>query len=224
MLQRRTDSRDVDVSLKIVPAQLVSQKVLFVQTTKTNGKWYDITLAEGEADIIIVPDRENVGSDLINGASTSQTDLQALIEGKAEIDQPNSIDKMYVAMVPNGLYSITANYNGETIFGPYPRIYPYTEYEVNDIGAGNTGVAQPGYLTLADISGVQTIANRCLDDGMVIDTTIKYCIKFISHEVLRPTGVFIINNRRFACEKLEYQITAKGVSPLVTGYFYLIDS
>ena len=48
-------------------------------------------------------------------------------------------------------------------------------------------------------------------------------IKFISNEVLKPTRAFLIHGQRFACEKLEYNITSKGVSPLVTGYFYKLD-
>ncbi len=40
---------------------------------------------------------------------------------------------------------------------------------------------------------------------------------------MKPTRAFLIHGQRFACEKLEYNITAKGVSPLVTGYFYKLD-
>ncbi|MBO4722065.1 MAG: hypothetical protein J5629_03935 [Muribaculaceae bacterium] len=224
-LKRKPDTSNIDVELKIVPAQLVEQKVLFVETTKSGNKWYDTTVGEGSVNIIIVQDRENVGSDLINGATNDNTDLQALIEGEETVEKGSSIDKMYVAMVPDGLYSVTAKRYGTntTIFGPYPRIYAYPRYLVNNVGAGNSDVDQNGYISLADLGNIQTIANQCLDDGRVIDTTVKYCIKFISNEVLRSTGLFIINNKKYACEKLEYSITAKGVSPLVTGYFYRID-
>lgn len=224
MLQRNKDKRDVDVKLKIVPAQVVTQKVPFVQTTKDGNKWFDQMLAEGEVEVLIIQDRDNVGSDLINGASSIQTDIQALIEGEQTVDQASAVDKLYVAMVPDGLYSVTAqDDNGNTLSGPYPRIYPYPQYLVNNVSAGETGVSQPGYITLTDINGKQTIANQCLEDGRTIDTTVKYCIKFISHEVLKPTRAFLIHGQRFACEKLEYNISAKGVSPLVTGYFYKLD-
>lgn len=219
-LKRKEETSDIDIELKIVPAQLAEQKVLFVETTKRDGKWFDTVVGEGFVDVIIVEDRENVGADLIGGVTSDSTDLQALIEGEATVEKGTTIDKMFVAMVPDGLYSVVAKRGNETIFGPYPRIYPYTRYLVNDIGAGIEDVLQPGYISLADLSNAQTIANQCLDDGQVIDTTVKYCIKFISREVLRASGAFIINNQRFACEKLEYSITAAGVSPLVTGYFY----
>ncbi len=223
-LKRKNDSSNIDVELKIVPAQLVEQKVPFVETTKVNGKWYDQTVAEDTVNVIIVEDRDNVGDDLINGAASDTTDLQALIEGDSTIEKSSSVDKMFVALVPSSLNSVVAQKGkSSTVYGPYPRIYAYPQYLVNNVGAGNVDPTQPAYISLADISGVQTIANQCLDDGKVIDTTSKYCIKFISQKVLKATGAFIINHKRFACEKLEYNITAKGVSPLVTGYFYKLD-
>ena len=223
-LKRKNDSSNIDVELKIVPAQLVEQKVPFVETTKVNGKWYDQTVAEDTVNVIIVEDRDNVGDDLINGAASDTTDLQALIEGDSTIEKSSSVDKMFVALVPSSLNSVVAQKGkSSTVYGPYPRIYAYPQYLVNNVGAGNADPIQPAYISLADISGVQTIANQCLDDGKVIDTTSKYCIKFISQKVLKATGAFIINHKRYACEKLEYNITAKGVSPLVTGYFYKLD-
>ncbi len=220
-LKRKADSSNIDVELKIVPAQMVEQKVLFVETTKSGNKWYDWTVGEGTANVIIIEDRENVGSDLINGATQQNTDLQALIEGEESVDQSSAIDKMYVALVPESIGNISAN--GTQISGSYPKLYPYTRYIITQLAAANADPNQSAYISLADLSGVQTIANQCLDDGQVIDTTVKYCIKFISNQVLKASGAFIINNKRYACEKLEYSITAKGVSPLVTGYFYRLN-
>lgn len=223
-LKRKHDTSNIDVELKIVPAQLVEQKVRFVETIKNGGKWHDVEVGEDTVNIIRVQDMGNVGADLIKGATSQNTDLQTLIEGKKKVDKSNNIDTMYVAMVPDGLYSTTATKYGTntTIFGPYPRIYAYPQFEVNNVGAGNTDANQNAYITLADLGNIETLANQCLDDGTVIDTTVKYCIKFISHKVLKSTGLFIIHNKKYACEKLEYNISDKGVSPLVTGYFYRI--
>lgn len=224
-LKRKQESSNVDVELKIMPAQLAEQRVRFVQTTKNGDKWYDTEVGEGSVEVIIIDDRENVGSDLINGASQQNTDLQALIEGEDSVDKGNSVDKMYVGLVPASIGEVSGLLNGGigSISGPYPRLYPYPRYTISAQEVANVDPQQPAYISLADIPGVQTIANQCLDDGQVIDTTVKYCIKFISKKLLKATGAFIINNKRYACEKLEYNITAKGVSPLVTGYFYKLD-
>ena len=57
-----------------------------------------------------------------------------------------------------------------------------------------------------------------------IDTQVKYCFKFLSDRIdLKVNSTFIIRNKRFVCEKLEYNIKADGVSQLVTGYFYELE-
>lgn len=56
-----------------------------------------------------------------------------------------------------------------------------------------------------------------------IGTQVKYCIKFISEKQLKVNSTFIIHNRKFLCEKLEYQVSAKGTEKLVTGYFYELE-
>lgn len=56
-----------------------------------------------------------------------------------------------------------------------------------------------------------------------IGTQVKYCIKFISEKQLKVNSTFIIHNKKYLCEKLEYQISAKGTEKLVTGYFYELE-
>lgn len=224
-LLRKADKKDVDVALKIVPAQLAEQKVPFVQTTKLNGKWFDEIVGEATVNVLIIEDRCDVGSDLVNGATSDTTDLQALIEGEASVDKSSEIDKMFVAIIPEDLTTLTAQhqYGGNSISGPYPVVYPYPRYIIDVNGAMDENPTQSAYLMLSDISNVETIGNQCTESDIVIDTTVKCCMKFISHKVFRPTGVFIINNKQYACEKLEYTITSKGISPLVTGYFYRLN-
>ena len=38
-----------------------------------------------------------------------------------------------------------------------------------------------------------------------------------------PTKLFIINGRRFACQKLELTINEDGIAPLVKGYFFELE-
>lgn len=57
-----------------------------------------------------------------------------------------------------------------------------------------------------------------------IDTQVKYCFKFLFNRIdLKVNSTFIIRNKRFVCEKLEYNIKADGMSQLVTGYFYELE-
>ena len=50
------------------------------------------------------------------------------------------------------------------------------------------------------------------------------CIKFISDDIPDPTRIYIFRNKRYVCEKIEIQITEKGIDPVKTGYFYEIVS
>ena len=50
------------------------------------------------------------------------------------------------------------------------------------------------------------------------------CIKFLCDDIPDPTRIFIFHNKRYVCEKIEIQITEKGIDQVKTGYFYEIVS
>lgn len=222
----RQDKKDIDVELKIVPATTTMQNVPFVVTSTytQNGKTYysEYKVDEVPMPILTIEGPSDVGEKLlVRAADTVKTDLESLIEGETTVDSASEIDKMYVAYVPESMTAI-ANANMSCV-GEYPVVQPCSAYEVKANAYGNKHISAQNYLTLQKLNDKETIGNTSFADGTVIDTTVKYCIKFISNEVLKPTRAFLIHGQRFACEKLEYQITAKGVSPLVTGYFYKLD-
>ena len=71
--------------------------------------------------------------------------------------------------------------------------------------------------------GINNIYTAQIADGVHIDARVKQCIKFYSESIPAVTDLFVIRNKRFACEKLEINITAQGMDRLITGYFYAID-
>lgn len=226
-LYRKDDSFDIDVELKIVPAQTTMQKVPFVKDTKntSNGKtiYLESKLAEVEMPVLKIDGPEDVQTtDPVLKSGNEKTDLEALISGDEEIDKSSDQDKMYVAYIPEAMTSIHTDDLKYT--GSYPVVYPCSHWEVRKSAYGNkSNVGVKGYLTLNRFKGAETIGSTGFADETAIDTTVKYCFKFITHDVLKASGLFLVNNQKFACEKLEYQITDKGVSPLVTGYFYRIS-
>ena len=225
-LMRQPDKKDIDVELKIVPATTTLQNVPFVMTTSytQGGKTYynEVKLDEVPIQILTIDGPSDVGEKLlVRAADSVKTDLESLIEGETTVDSASEIDKMYVAYVPERM---TAIYNEDmSCIGEYPVVQPCSAYEVKRSGYGNKHISAQNFLTLQKLQDKETIGNTSFANGTVIDTTVKYCIKFISNEVLMPTRAFLIHGQRFACEKLEYNITGKGVSPLVTGYFYKLD-
>lgn len=65
---------------------------------------------------------------------------------------------------------------------------------------------------------VQTLNGSALKyDGRIV-----HQFSFTDREY-DPTKLFIINGRRFACQKLELTINEEGVAPLVKGYFFELE-
>jgi len=57
-----------------------------------------------------------------------------------------------------------------------------------------------------------------------IDGKNQRCIKFLCDEIPDPTRIYIFHNKRYVCEKIEIQVTEKGIDQVKTGYFYEIVS
>lgn len=81
-------------------------------------------------------------------------------------------------------------------------------------------------LSLNPIEGVRTLASSTVSgEGMPkINATVRHCFRFISDRVPDPASLFLIRNRRFVCDKIEATITPNGLQPLLTGYFYELET
>ena len=55
-----------------------------------------------------------------------------------------------------------------------------------------------------------------------IDAHNLYTIKFIADDIPDPSNIYIFNNRRFVCQKIEMEVTGEGLDRVKTGYFYAI--
>ena len=225
MLQRNTNKSDVDVSLKIKPCPIVKWDCPVVMTTvnpHATNTILDTEIDTMEVSVFSRPDTPHIGTDQVD-VDTSKLDIQALLAGEQDLpDSEDSEDVMYIGVVPPDIITRTKN----NVNYYYPDVRSYPDYMIDSLGIhrgiGNNNeflVLNP----LPDDYNSKTLFSESLDGDTVIDTTVKYCIKFISYKVLPSTGVFVINHKKYACEKLEYNITSKGVSPLVTGYFYRFD-
>lgn len=223
MQQRNVDKSDVDVELKIVPCPITQWECPYVETSRgSDGKYTDSVRGSVTVDVFTRPDIEHIGTDSMT-ADDDVIDIEALLEG--DEDLPSNEDKpdlMYIGVVPAGV-----TYNQYPINHYWPRPISLHNWKVTATGIdpGNS-VEQREFLELNKTTSDtrdKSLYSEAIETTSVIDTTAKHCIKFISKEALRPSGTFIIHGQRFACEKLEYNITSDGVSPLVTGYFYRLS-
>ena len=223
MLQRSADKREVDVELKIVPCPITQWDCPYIHTTKdSDGKYTDTVKGSVAVDVFTRPDIVHIGSDNMTG-DDDEIDIEALIEGTQDLPgKEDKSDLMYIGVIP-----ANCTYNQYPIPHYWPRPVSWHKWAVkaDGIDPGNS-VSQREFLELNKTTSEPNDKNLYSESQVsvsVIDTTVKHCIKFISSSVIRPNGTFVIQGQRFACEKLEYNISNKGVSPLVTGYFYRLS-
>ena len=228
MLQRNTDKRDADITLKIVPCPITEWDVPFVSTSRIlnpiTGLYEYVDLVQGSKTVEVYtrPDITHIGTDSVS--TDDEIDIEALIEGEQGTpDKEDKEDLIYIGIVP--AFS-TVVFDADMRYH-WPRPVSWHQWRITANGAdkGFTN-QQHEFLELHSTSSDnddKSLYELALSTQHVIDTTVKHCIKFISNKVIQPSGTFIIHGQRFACEKLEYSITSKGVSPLVNGYFYRLS-
>ena len=57
-------------------------------------------------------------------------------------------------------------------------------------------------------------------NGYTFNMKAKHTFRFIADVMPDPRSIFLVRNKRFACEKIEATVSAEGFDKLMTGYFY----
>ena len=229
MLQRNQDKTDKDIELKIVPCPITQWECPYVRSTKNNqGQYTDTVQGSVTVDVFTRPDIEHIGTDSVD--VDDEIDIEALINGEQDVpDKADKVDLMYIGVIP-----ADCNYIWDGIRYYWPKPISWHKWKVTSSGidpcyGSNAAGAAINHHEFLELNPTfsnfndKSLYSESMDTSETIDTTVKHCIKFISEKVIQPSGTFIIHGQRFACEKLEYSITSKGVAPIVTGYFYRLS-
>ena len=88
---------------------------------------------------------------------------------------------------------------------------------------GRYEIVNTGYHFRLNHIGSETIAAR-LNSGQHAKTRTKLCISFLDDGIIDPEAYFIIKNKKYVCEKIEYSISEKGVDKIKKGYFFEAES
>lgn len=88
---------------------------------------------------------------------------------------------------------------------------------------GRYEIVNTGYHFRLNHIGSETIAAR-LNSGQNAKTRTKLCISFLDDGIIDPEAYFIIKNKKYVCEKIEYSISEKGVDKIKKGYFFEAES
>ena len=170
-----------------------------------------------------------VTEDTLTAYSTPKFSLQQYIDtGTGEVETSDSEHKDIMEVAVNaGIYTRPYNiepekdtsYLTQSAKIPYPIGARFTfsrknPDEIKTIGTENF-FALHGK---PESKIVQALNGSALKyDGRVV-----HQFSFTDREY-DPTKVFIINGRRFACQKLELTINEEGISPLIKGYFFELE-
>ena len=226
--------KEVDIELKICPAKSINDGE--VNFYKDNGgiSYTKPCFHLVKADNTDPAGIENETNIYIAGLISGETELVdtkedimsiCLYDGgmakRAETDSNDGYPSSLLTQVENFLF--------------YPAGYIKDQWQANTYTGGGT-LQKFAYESLAlnidstyrTIIGhkytFKTFYSEVFKKLKKIDTQVKYCFKFITDRMDLPVNsTFIIRNKKFVCEKLEYNIKTDGVSELVTGYFYELE-
>ncbi|MEG2599651.1 MAG: hypothetical protein RSA66_09280, partial [Muribaculaceae bacterium] len=205
--------KDVDIELKIIPCKMIRSEISAVITTKgSKGEDIDTVIGSAECTCLSRPDRSDFGWSKTD-TTAGEIDLDSVINGETTTkDEVQTV--MYVAINNGKMKSVSIN----NIAMSYPA--PYIKDDVAIYPIGIIESIYPDNLGLNTIAGKINMASEAIDKQHRIDTKIKYCFQFISASIPDPADIFIIQNKKYVCDKLEIQINSTGIDRLITGYFY----
>ena len=167
-----------------------------------------------------------VTEDTLTAYSTPKFSLQQYINtGTGEVETSDGSHKDIMEVAANaGIYS--RNYYVEpdketsslTLSAkiPYPIGARFTFSRKNPEEIKQIGTED--FFTLNGTANSK-ILNALNGSALKYDGRVVHQFSFTDRE-FDPTKLFIINGRRFACQKLELTINEEGIAPLVKGYFF----
>lgn len=226
-LIRNKDKRDIDTTLKIVPARM---EVQGYYVSESGSMFPDESIKPSTLYKGTIKD----GNPILSVADTALSTMNYYSVDNAINpieDDGNSSASQYTDERKDILE--VAYFNGETYCGgdttmPIPMAVPY----VKDPATGLPERPEK----LSDLSGAlptdgvfsllgehpTSIASR-LSNGSSIDTRAEHLFQFTDSIPGDPMSMYVIRGRRYACAKLEFTIDEHGVQPMKRGYFYEIN-
>ena len=213
-LLRNTNSRDIDTTLKVMPARMI-------MAAYQNSR-YDAPseLSEGsvKTDFPIL----SVSDTVLSKTNYYSVDNAINPKEDAEDTAEEEKDKLEVAYYNGDTY-----FDGNTMF-PIPVAVPYVTDKTTGFRekpeklVDKSGrMPEDGVFALNGMKG-NTIGGE-MSNGASIDTRAEHLFQFLDNIDGDPTVPYLIRGKRYACHKLEFTIDENGINPLKKGYFYEIN-
>lgn len=191
------------VSFKIVPSEIHIE----VTTAYPDGSMY------GESAYYFVPIPDYYEN------KTSGGFHEAVVSGIED----NASDIMKVAFytglvglrhMAGGSYA-WQTYNAPMCFCSDWELLNFTIFKIG--GKEMVGEPQNATLTLCGPTGRAVVD---FDNSITVDTSQEHIIRTITTKKLKPTCIYIINNRKFYCKSLKYTVENGEISKVIEGRFF----
>ena len=218
---QNVEQRDIDVELRIVPAQMTIDTYPISRTEPSS-------FTEGDMDtgrpILVSDDIAVIGeSFVVNSAindeeseekeTTHKETLEvAYWDGNTYFDWSEvvGIDSYPDIHIPVGMPYFRPN-SGEKL----PEKVKFKDRSIST-WAGNE------YLDLFKLNSKRSkTIGWLMSEQTNIDTRVCRELTFLDR-VFDPTKTFLINGKKYVCQKIEITLDGNGVAPLKRGYFYEI--
>jgi hypothetical protein len=193
-LIRNSDSDSSDIEIKIVPCSMERGKGYYQYNSYT-GKSTSFDV------VYLAP------------TTAAYSKIGTLQEEIENITSKNSNDTLEVALNDGALQPIKCDSVPEK-----DRLFPWPFVLTNDLVNGE--VHRGFSYELNKISSRPNMYSLVYGKLNNINTKSEIVYKIISDKMFDPMKRYVINNKPYICEKIEYKITDKGIDKEKTGYFY----
>lgn len=216
-----TENDNIDIELKFVPCAYSDAEIKVVTNEIDNVGFKDTLKFSLSAKVLARPDKANIDwlTDEASLNVKANFKLNDLFFNEGEIpEKEDPQDIAYIAIHPDN-YLEPINYiNG----WPRPWLHEICYWASNNNKWLSSAITDAPYsLSLIPIKGQINLASESINSTSIqIGATVKHCFKFIVDKIPNTSSVFVINGKKYLCEKLEVSINNKGIDKLITGYFF----
>lgn len=217
--------RDIGITLRIIPAKMEWVSLTYIKST-FNDRHYDNDIVQN-----CMPVPTLVSSDTLCKINETYS-VDAAINSDSSNAENTTDERQDILRVAlnTGVKWQYVRAEGYTL-GPEQAYLPVPigiAYCKNDdryyipINIPIEGVDNCDYFNLTKTKS-PSIRADAIETGYHVDTRCLHCFSFTDTCPIDVAAVFLIRNRRYVCQKIEYEINEDGVRPMKRGYFYELN-
>lgn len=205
----RDPSADVDTILQIVPAKIQQFNV------GVYGSVAEYDLHRPYTSMVINIPAVNYQ---LTVAKNEKFNIQEAIEGEVKLEEKQKKNETMEVAFNTGIFNRqNVTFQGQT--HAYDYAYPFTDY------------LQKTSAQLTDFLPYSLSLNAVCPDSVgyrlarlaLFHSDIPYTIQFLARKLPDVNRVFLMDNKKYLCEKVEAEIEGNGLSEIMKGTFYRIE-